>query len=231
MARLPGRSGWRISGVCGFFLFLSFLSSLFLCNSIYLVIAVRCRTQQLKDKGMWNMTLMILHADNGGYTKALGPCSDGTDPVKGVTCMTGEAGANNFPLRGGKYSFFEGGIRANSFASGGLLPTAVRGTRLSGLMHVADWFVTYCAFAKIDSTDKPGELAGVPPVEGLDMWPLLSGKNMTSPRTEIFFSSQALIVGNWKLLTGSIKSAAWAGPTYPNATSDGNTLDQCKFCG
>ena len=177
---------------------------------------------------MWNTTLMILHADNGGYTRALGPCSDGTDPVKGVTCMTGEAGANNYPLRGGKYSFFEGGIRANSFASGGLLPTAVRGTRLSGLMHVADWYVTYCAFAKIDSADKPGELAGVPPVEGLDMWPLLSGKNMTSPRTEIFFSSQALIVGDWKLLTGSIKSAAWAGPTYPNATSDGNTLDQCK---
>ena len=42
---------------------------------------------------------------------------------------------------------------------------AVRGTRLTALMHVADWYVTYCAFAKIDSADKPGELAGVPPVE------------------------------------------------------------------
>jgi hypothetical protein len=25
-----------------------------------------------------------------------------------VTCMTGEAGASNHPLRAGKYSFFEG---------------------------------------------------------------------------------------------------------------------------
>ena len=37
---------------------------------------------------------MVLHSDNGGYTKSLGPCSD-FDPIKGRTCMTGEAGANN----------------------------------------------------------------------------------------------------------------------------------------
>ena len=46
---------------------------------------------------------MILTSDNGGYTKHLGLCSV-DDPVKGVTCMTGEAGASNHPLRGGKYS-------------------------------------------------------------------------------------------------------------------------------
>jgi hypothetical protein len=44
----------------------------------------------------------------GGYTRKLGPCS-AKDPVMGVTCMTGEAGASNHPLRGGKYSFLEGG--------------------------------------------------------------------------------------------------------------------------
>lgn len=41
---------------------------------------------------------MVLTSDNGGYTKALGPCSP-EDPIKGVTCMTGEAGANNYPMR------------------------------------------------------------------------------------------------------------------------------------
>ena len=45
------------------------------------------------------------------------------------------------PMRGGKYSLFEGGIRANSFVSGGLLPAAVRGTTLHGLLHVSDWSV------------------------------------------------------------------------------------------
>ena len=95
-------------------------------------------TAAFKSRGLWSNTLMILHADNGGYTKTLGPCSS-EDPVMGITCTSGEAGANNHPLRGGKYSFFEGGIRANSFASGGLLPVSVRGTQLHGLIHVADW--------------------------------------------------------------------------------------------
>ena len=50
---------------------------------------------------------ILAEMSNGGYTKELGSCTE-FDPVMGVTCMTGEAGANNYPLRGGKYSFFEG---------------------------------------------------------------------------------------------------------------------------
>ena len=37
--------------------------------------------------------LQVLTSDNGGYTKALGNCTDGSDPIRGVTCMTGEGGA------------------------------------------------------------------------------------------------------------------------------------------
>ena len=33
---------------------------------------------------------MVLSSDNGGYTKSLGPCTDGSDPVRGITCMSGE---------------------------------------------------------------------------------------------------------------------------------------------
>ena len=66
---------------------------------------------------------------------------DGEGLRRGIACFNGEAGANNWPLRGGKYSMFEGGIRANSFVSGGLLPAAVRGTTLHGLLHVSDWSV------------------------------------------------------------------------------------------
>lgn len=98
-------------------------------------------TDMFKVRGMWDTTLMVLSSDNGGYTKSLGPCTDGSDPVRGITCMSGEAGASNYPMRGGKYSLFEGGIRANSFVSGGYLPQAVRGTVLHGLLHISD-----CAF-------------------------------------------------------------------------------------
>ena len=49
-------------------------------------------TAALKAKGWWDATLMVLHSDNGG-------------PVD-----IDESGANNWPLRGGKYSKFEGGI-------------------------------------------------------------------------------------------------------------------------
>jgi hypothetical protein len=47
------------------------------------------------------MSLPHIHSDNGG-------------PVDLV-----ESGANNSPLRGGKYSVFEGGMRAAAFAAGG----------------------------------------------------------------------------------------------------------------
>lgn len=125
---------------------------------------------------------------------------------------------------GGKYSFFEGGIRANSFVSGGLLPARVRGTDLAELMHVSDWYATYTSLAGADPRDAEGEAAGVPPVDGLDMTALLMGTNGTSPRTEIYIGP-VLIIGDWKLVTGSVRMASWAGPTYPNSTSDGNTLD------
>lgn len=99
-------------------------------------------------------------------------------------------------------------------------------------MHVADWFATYCALAGVDPTDTAGEKAGLLPIDSLNLWPMLSGANLTSPRSELFMNADTakgggcLIQGDWKLLTGKISSASWAGPTYPNASSIDNTLDQ-----
>ena len=63
-------------------------------------------TGLFKTRGMWEDTLMVLHSDNGGYTKQLGPCSP-SDPIKGVTCMTGEAGANNCKLHQVSHPIFQ----------------------------------------------------------------------------------------------------------------------------
>jgi hypothetical protein len=64
----------------------------------------------LKARGMWNNTLFLVWSDNGG-------------PIY----INGSSGANNFPLRGGKVSNWEGGVRTNAFLSGGLVPDIRQG--------------------------------------------------------------------------------------------------------
>lgn len=108
--------------------------------------------------------------------------------------------------------------------SGGFLPSAVRGTTLHGVLHIADHYATFCGLAGVDVTDPSGDATGIPPVDSLDMWPMISGQNLTSPRAELFISTSCLIQGDWKLLTGFVSSASWPGPIYPNASSSDNYL-------
>eukprot|EP01051_Picozoa_sp_SAG22_P011873 SAG22_NODE_1181_length_5234_cov_12.279455_9_plen_64_part_00 len=54
-----------------------------------------------------------------------------------------------WPLKGGKFSDWEGGIRVNAFASGGLLPAAVRGTVVTGLAAGWDWYATWAGLGGI----------------------------------------------------------------------------------
>lgn len=169
----------------------------------------------LKAKGMWGDLLWLTSSDNGG-------------PIYN----NGSAGANNFPLRGGKGANWEGGIRASAWASGGLLPAAQRGTKVSGLMSLSDVFATFCALAHVDPTDERAARAGLPPIDSFDLWPLLSGANGTSPRAELALGSagltapwlsaaavQGLIQMPWKLLIGDLGQDAWTSPVYPNATT------------
>lgn len=72
--------------------------SAFACRAQYAAMVailddnIKAVTDELKAKGMWENTLMIFSSDNGG-------------PVN-----IEENAANNYPLRGGKYSEFEGGV-------------------------------------------------------------------------------------------------------------------------
>ena len=131
-------------------------------------------------------------------------------------------------------------MRANAFASGGYLPPAVRGTTNAGIMHVADFYATYCALAGGSEAfcreDAPAAAAGLPPVDSLNLWPLLSGATPTSPRTEVPIDihgpSQGLIQGNWKLLLGPQAIAGWTGPVYPNAsTASADPYNYTLKCG
>jgi len=200
-------------------------------------------TTTMKNLGMWENTLMILTSDNGGYvmdpmwacntTQASWPGSgENTDVGHGTACDNGEAGANNYPLRGGKYSNFEGGTRVNAFASGGHLPKAVRGSKLEGMIHIADWYRTLTqGIAGLDPTDHWAAQSGLPAIDSLDVWPMLSGLNLTSPRESILVHEGMIVVGDWKYLKGGthMGEAAWGGPHYPNSSTATDSIAQHSF--
>ena len=162
----------------------------------------------LKGREMWDNLLFVTSTDNGG------PVYPG-------------GGANNFPLKGGKVSDWQGGIRGNAFVSGGYLPEAMRGQKTDGYIHLADWYGTFCGLAGVDPKDTKAAENNLPPVDSMDMWPLISGQNSTSPRVDIPASYSTLISGDYKILVGNVPQAGYTGPTYPNTTSrEGITIIQ-----
>ena len=79
-------------------------------------------TAALKAKpGMWENTLLVFSSDNGG------PAYWSLTPS-----FPHGSGANNWPLKGSKTSNWEGGTRVAAFASGGVIPAAMRGKKLDG---------------------------------------------------------------------------------------------------
>jgi arylsulfatase I/J len=163
-------------------------------------------TLALKRRGMWNRTLVIHLSDNGG-------------PVWKSMAWH----ANNYPLRGGKHTNWEGGVRVVAFASGGFLPASRHGKVLHGVMHNADWYPTLATLAGASPEDPParGVTTAVPGVDGFDMWPYITGAVPTSPRSEVVLDSTAsggIISGDLKLVLGVQRFSFWQAPVYPNAS-------------
>ena len=166
----------------------------------------------LKQKGLWDNLLLVVSSDNGG------PISNG-------------GGGNNYPLKGGKASNWQGGIRVNGFVSGGYLPEKMRGQKTDGYIHIADWYATFCHLAGVDPTDEKAAEAELPPIDSLNMWPMISGQNTTSPRTDIPASFDTLISGDYKILQGDVIEAGWTGPQYPNLTHPHGGIRTVEHCG
>eukprot|EP00035_Acanthoeca_spectabilis_P030436 m.9413 g.9413 ORF g.9413 m.9413 type:complete len:541 (-) comp4173_c0_seq2:103-1725(-) len=188
--------------------------------------ALKNVTTALGEAGMWDNTVLVVSSDNGGPS------------------LTDLDTSNNFPLRGGKYSLFDGGMRINFFVGGGYIPEAQRGRTVDGLAHVTDLYATFCALAGVSPEDSN---RGVPNVDSVDIWPLVTGANTTSPRMELPLSigppgddgcsdatgpssagrSGALIVGRYKLIVGTTCPAHWAGPDSPNGTAESPFMHKC----
>jgi arylsulfatase B len=115
--------------------------------------AVGTFVSMLKTKAMWENTLLWLTTDNGGMT--YGVKADG---VPAIALSV----SSNFPLRGGKTTLFDGGVRGVSFVTGGFLPDAARGKTCTELTQHVDLPVTMAKLAGATWT------LGTP--DGHDIW-------------------------------------------------------------
>jgi arylsulfatase A-like enzyme len=182
-------------------------------------------TSALQQAQMWPSTLLLWSSDNGGAVHLGG-------------------GANTWPLRGGYYNNWEGGIRVAALLNGGLLPPAVRGTQLHGFIHECDWYATFCALAGVDPFDHVAAAAGLPPIDSLNVWPLISGASHTSPRVEWPLTPLGedatrakhggdagyMAEGRYKLLVGVVRQAGWCGMVHPNTTTRWDSFGTVAMC-
>ena len=129
------------------------------------------------EKGLRQNTLFIFNSDNGG-------------PSPGQV-------TDNTPLRAGKGTVYEGGVRVCAFASwqGVIEP----GSKVDAMMHIVDWYPTLLKLAGASIEQKL-------PLDGRDIWPCIT-KNAPTPHEEIIHNitptGGAIRVGDWKLVVHS----------------------------
>lgn len=125
----------------------------------------------LQAFNMLSNTVVVVHSDNGGV-----PCGDTDNNMQG----------SNYPLRGGKFNYFEGGLKVPGFVyAPGLLTTAQKGTTYNGLMHHVDWYTTFMSMAEIEVNKDEMKL------DGIDHWDAIRGL-ADPPRDEIVFNLNAV---------------------------------------
>jgi arylsulfatase A-like enzyme len=140
----------------------------------------------VRDEGVERDTLVLFFSDNGGPTGG---------------------GATNTPLRAGKGTTFEGGIRVPSVMRWpGRLP---EGTVSQQVITMMDYFPTLAAAAGV----APGNRL---PFDGRNLWPLITA-GKTEAREDIFFALEnaqrlnlAVHSGPWKLVRDAARGGAGA---------------------
>ena len=132
-------------------------------------------TKAIEEKGLTKNTIILFHSDNGG-------------PGPGKATM-------NTPLRAGKGTIYEGGVRTKGFIK---WPDKIAaGATIKEPMHTVDWYPTLTKLvgAKVDQKL---------PLDGMDVWPMLTS-NAKSPHEAILLhgttpGNAAIRMGDWKLL-------------------------------
>lgn len=145
----------------------------------------------LEEKQLRDNTLIIFSSDNGG-------------PSPGKVTSNG-------PLRAGKGTIYEGGIRVCACVNWpGHIPA---GKVIDEPLHAVDWYPT---LAKLTGATLQPKL----PIDGLDIWPVLTA-GAKSPHDALILcgtrrGQAAIRMGDWKLLVGANAKAKGAKATEPD---------------
>jgi hypothetical protein len=164
----------------------------------------------IESAGMADNTIMVVASDNGGY---------------------GKVSPSNFPFRGNKGGYVNGGVKTAAFLYGppAYIPESARGLQYEGLVHMTDWYATILGLASRGTFD------GVPmsgnEIDGLDVFEAIV-MNSSSPRTEIFVNYDeergdgAMQIGDYRLIVGDLPGPGrldyWfeAGSTFDDAPNE-----------
>jgi len=143
--------------------------------------------QALKDSGKFDNTLLLFASDNGPWLIAE---ADGGSPS---------------PLRAGKGTTFEGGMRVPTIAS---WPQGLpRGETETGITTLLDWFPTIAAAANISL---PRQLK----LDGQNIIPALIASSDDLKKREFAYYNhgeiEAYRVGDWKLKLPNVVLMPWA---------------------
>lgn len=141
--------------------------------------------QKLKELNIFDNTLIVYTTDNGPWHFK----ANATDKVKGN--MNRRTGGSALPLRGYKFTKFEGGVRVPCVMSWpNKIPAGMVNDELSATI---DLFPT---FAKITSSKIKSKRI----LDGKDISSLLMSQESKSPRELYFIGHQGVIDGDWKYI-------------------------------
>lgn len=144
---------------------------------------------ELEQKDMLKRSIIVFSSDNGGAISTTDWRSD-------------DSGSSNWPLRGGKHTLFEGGVRVVGCVWTGWW-TRDNQHPYPGVMGSVDWFPTLLDAAHITRTPKK--------LEGVSHWRALA-LDAKPPRDELFIAmaqfgyrrnmTYAFRLKRWKLILG-----------------------------